>query len=185
MEKKNNYISFNNKINYWIILLLLFSLHISSCKSSKKNKKQKQRKEARVKQKPVSAGSGEVETVLQTAKSYIGTRYKFGGSSRSGMDCSGLVCVSFQSASVKLPRTSEEQSKTGTKVDLDEVIPGDLVFFTDRKGHKKVTHVGIVTNVRGKQDVRFIHSSTKLGVVEDNLYAEYYIKLFLKAVRIF
>lgn len=126
-----------------------------------------------------------VDKVINTARTYLGTRYKYGGTSRNGIDCSGLVYSSFKQINIDLPRTSEAQSKAGKPVKLDELQPGDLVFFTDKKGHKKITHVGIVVEAKGKKDVKFIHASTKLGVVENDLYAEYYISIFIKAVRIF
>lgn len=124
------------------------------------------------------------DKIIKTAKSYIGTHYKYGGTSRNGMDCSGLVYTSFKSANIQLPRTSGEQSKTGKSVSIKALEPGDLVFFTDKKGHKKVTHVGIVTEVNGGKNIKFIHASTKLGVVENDLYAEYYISIFIKATRV-
>lgn len=124
--------------------------------------------------------------VISTAKSYTGTKYKFGGTSRNGMDCSGLVYTSFKDAAhIELPRTSTEQSKAGKSISLDDLQPGDLVFFTDKAGNKKITHVGIVTETKGRKNVKFIHASTKLGVVENDLYSEYYISIFIKAVRIF
>ena len=101
------------------------------------------------------------------------------------MDCSGLLCVSYQRAGLDLPRTSSEQSKFGKPVKLNELKPGDLVFFSKKKGRRKITHVGMVTTVKKRDDVRFIHSSTKLGVVENNLMSNYYRGIFVKARRPF
>lgn len=101
------------------------------------------------------------------------------------MDCSGLTCTAFRSVNIQLPRTATDQGAMGKAVGLSELRPGDLVFFTDRKGHKKITHVGIVTEVKGKKEVRFIHASTRAGVVEENLYEEWYLPLFIKGARIF
>lgn len=129
--------------------------------------------------------SGSTSKVVQAARSYIGTPYRYGGTDRSGLDCSGLLCVSFQSAGVKIPRSSYEQAEMGSQVRLQEVAPGDLVFFSERKQGGKVSHAGLVTAVRGSDEVTFIHSSTSRGVVEDNLHAEYYRKIFVKAVRPF
>ena len=126
-----------------------------------------------------------VETAISTARSYTGTPYRYGGTSKRGMDCSGLLCVSYQSAGLALPRTSAEQSKFGKPVKLDELKPGDLVFFSKKKGRKKITHVGMVTDIKKRDDIRFIHSSTKLGVVENNLMSNYYRGVFVKARRPF
>src|SRR5882672_6129016 len=73
------------------------------------------------------------ETVVEAARKYIGTPYKYGGTTRSGMDCSGLLLNSFNAIDMSLPRTSEAQSKIGMKVDMEELQPGDLVFFATGK----------------------------------------------------
>jgi len=102
------------------------------------------------------------------------------------MDCSGLLVTSFQAADISLPRTTSQQVHVGRGVSLYELQPGDLVFFAAAKRNsRKITHVGMVTEVRGKHDVRFIHASTKLGVTENNIYTDYYRKIFVKARRPF
>ncbi len=123
--------------------------------------------------------------VIEAARSYIGTPYRYGGTTRRGMDCSGLLCTSFQVVNISLPRPSYEQAEYGREVRLRDVQPGDLVFFSDKKIGNKVTHVGMVTVVNGRGEVTFIHASTSRGVTEDNLYKEYYQKIFVKAVRPF
>ena len=65
-----------------------------------------------------------------------------------------------------------------------DVQPGDLLFFATGKKRKAITHVGIVTDVKSSDNVKFIHASTSLGVVETNLYSDYYIKRFRLARRI-
>lgn len=122
-------------------------------------------------------------TVIQTAKSYRGTPYRYGGTTRSGIDCSALVYHSFAAAGVKLPRRSEDQSTQGKKVSDTKIRPGDVLFFATGKKKKEVTHTGIVTEVR-KEEVRFIHASTSLGVTEDYLSSRYWAKAFLFAKRL-
>ena len=124
--------------------------------------------------------------IISTARSFAGTPYRWGGTTRGGMDCSGLLMISFQEAGINLPRTSAEQSKFGRLVSIRELRPGDLVFFaTKRKNSRKVTHAGLVTEVRGKNNIQFIHASTKLGVVESNIFSDYYRRAFVKARRPF
>jgi cell wall-associated NlpC family hydrolase len=125
-----------------------------------------------------------VEQVIRSARAYTGTPYKYGGTTRAGMDCSGLLCNSFKTINIDLPRSSEDQSKVGAEVRMKDLQPGDLVFFATGRKKRKVTHVGMVTEVRGDDDVKFIHASSSLGVVETNIYADYYQKRFRGARRI-
>jgi probable lipoprotein NlpC len=161
---------FKLKINQKLPLsgILLSTLFLVSCASNKTAKLQDAR----------------VEKVITTARTFVGTPYKYGGTTRSGMDCSGLLLNSFKPINLTLPRTSEAQSKMGKEVKLNELQPGDLVFFATGDKKKKITHVGLVTDVRKKDNVKFIHASSSLGVVETNLYAEYYLKRFRTARRV-
>ena len=129
--------------------------------------------------------TGSSAKVIETARSYLGTPYRYGGTERSGIDCSGLLCNSFQAVGFKLPRSSNEQAEAGREVSLNEIAPGDMVFFSDRKGGNRVTHAGLVTAVKSKENITFIHSSTSRGVIEDNLLSDYYRGIFIKAVRPF
>jgi probable lipoprotein NlpC len=126
---------------------------------------------------------GKVDKVISTARTFVGTPYKYGGTTRSGMDCSGLLMNSFKAINFPLPRTSEAQSKIGMKVDMEDLKPGDLVFFATGEKKRKITHVGLVTDVQRK-NVKFIHASSSLGVVETNLNAEYYQKAYRAARRV-
>ena len=125
----------------------------------------------------------DIQKVIQTARTYRGTPYRWGGTTRIGMECSGLLCTSFKAINVNLPRTSNEQSRFGEKVRPKEIRPGDLVFFSESQFSNRISHVGMVTDVKGPGEVFFIHASPSLGVIEDNLFSNYYQKIFLKAVR--
>ena len=152
------------RIVHFLLIVLLFS----SCASSRKAR-QKQAK---------------IDKVIATARSYTGNPYKYGGTTRSGMDCSGLLLNAFRAIDMDIPRTSEAQSKIGEKVKIKKLKEGDLVFFATGKKRRVITHVGLVTDRRKTGDIWFIHASTSLGVVEANLFTDYYQKRFRRARRV-
>jgi probable lipoprotein NlpC len=155
------------KAIFWCYFLLIgVILVLSSCSSSKKIRRK------------------DVNQVIETAKSYRGTPYQYGGSTRAGIDCSALIYHSFASVNKKVPRSSEEQSKLGKKIPENKIEKGDVLFFATGKNKRKVSHSGLVTEVKSGE-VLFIHSSTSLGVTEDRLNQTYWKKAFLYAKRFF
>jgi probable lipoprotein NlpC len=125
-----------------------------------------------------------VSNVVQKARSYAGSPYKYGGTTAAGFDCSGLVAVAFQSVNLALPRTSYDMASVGREVKTDDIEAGDLVFFVTSKTGDRINHVGIVTEVEKDGSIRFIHASDS-GVREDNLGSKYYKSTFVKATRPF
>jgi len=86
--------------------------------------------------------SKSISRIIKNAQSFEGTRYKYGGTTKRGMDCSGLIYTSFLKEDIKMPRTTGALSKYGNWVDVKELQEGDLVFFATRKNSRKVNHVG-------------------------------------------
>ena len=150
-----------------LILGVVFAALLSSCISSKRAKREEK-----------------VNTVISRARSYVGTPYKYGGTTTLGMDCSGLLMRSFESIDIYIPRTAKQQSKLGNKVAIGELKEGDLVFFKTLKGKGRATHAGLVTDARKKDQIMFIHASSSRGVIEANLMSNYYRKAFTKARRL-
>ncbi|WP_416335326.1 C40 family peptidase [Anaerococcus sp. DFU013_CI05] len=114
------------------------------------------------------------------ASQFAGSPYVWGAANPSvGFDCSGLVVYAYNQLGVSLPHSSQAQFNNGYAVGINNLQPGDLVFFSNRSG---IDHVGIVTS----SDGTFIHASTpKSGVKYDNVYSNYYQKVFAGARRIF
>jgi cell wall-associated NlpC family hydrolase len=90
-------------------------------------------------------------TIVRTAKRYLGTRYRKGGSSPAGFDCSGYVMYVYKRNGILLPRTAKSQFFAGRKIARGRVRPGDLLFFKTTR--KRYSHVGIYVG-----EHRFIHS---------------------------
>lgn len=108
---------------------------------------------------------------------YKGTRYKYGGTTARGFDCSGFVQRIYKEAfNINLPRTTKAMMKIGKPVRKNNLKTGDLVFFhTSRKYY----HVGIYL-----ENGIFMHASTSKGVTKSSLNLKYWKRSYLKARRI-
>ncbi len=136
---------------------------------------------------PGDANTANVPEVVQIARTYTGTPYRSGGNDKQGIDCSGLICQVYSEMGVKVPRISWQQSEFGQEVgSVAEIKAGDWLFFVPEAGKEGyVSHAGIVTDVRGRDEIIFIHASTSRGVREDNLFSTYFKGRFVKAMRPF
>ena len=121
-------------------------------------------------------GTATGQAIVRTARSVMGTPYKYGGSSPgTGFDCSGLVCWAYAKNGVTLPRTTVEQKKVGRSVRKSDLKPGDVLIFRIRRG----LHAGIYTG-GGK----FIHSPSRGKTVrEEDLSMAYWKKTFVEGRR--
>lgn len=123
----------------------------------------------------------EIEAVIKTAETYLGVPYRWGGMSRAGVDCSGLMVLAFQSAGMTIPRVSGDQYAKGKPVKRAELRPGDLLFFSaGRPG--VIGHTALVVAVKGGS-VKFIHATSGHGVRYDYLESEHWGKLYMSASR--
>jgi cell wall-associated NlpC family hydrolase len=116
--------------------------------------------------------------LVRTAFIYRGSRYRFGGTSRGGFDCSGFTRYVYARYGIALPHSSASQFSHGQPISRDELQPGDLVFFATRT--RGISHVGIYIG-----DNRFIHASNvRRGVTVDSLGSAYYSARYRGARRV-
>lgn len=125
----------------------------------------------------------EVETLpnkflLENVDDWYGVRYRSGGNTKSGVDCSGFTLAIYSAVyGIALPRISRDQYRISRKISTTELQEGDLVFFnTNGSG---VSHVGIYLG-----NNKFIHASVSKGVMVSDLFESYYLKRFYGAGRI-
>ncbi|PZR08734.1 MAG: NlpC/P60 family protein [Flavobacterium psychrophilum] len=114
---------------------------------------------------------------------FKGVRYRGGGTTKAGMDCSGMVYATFKIFDITLPRSSNEMVKATKEVKLSETKKGDLLFFRNNHNRRTINHVGIVTEVTPEGEVLFIHSSTSSGVIISSMNENYHSRTFVKAGR--
>ena len=123
-----------------------------------------------------------IVTLIDSAYSYIGTPYKWAGTSRSGMDCSGFVSTAFSAINVPLSRSSIEMSTQGRDIPLSQAEVGDLLFFKTNRKRNRISHVGIVVGVG--DEVKFIHASVSQGITVSSLSEDYWQKAYAKTSRV-
>lgn len=129
------------------------------------------------------ASHSKADAIINTALTFSGVRYKYGGTTRKGMDCSGLLYVAFSEHDIALPRTSSSMAERGKRIRVNDVAKGDLLFFKTTRGSKRINHVGMVVKVE-QDEVKFIHASTSRGVTISSLREGFWNHAFVKATRI-
>jgi hypothetical protein len=128
--------------------------------------------------------TGLATSLLEEAKRFLGTPYRYGGRSPRGFDCSGFVGFVFESYGIRLPRASVHQAREGESVDLGEIQAGDLLFFKTRGRKHRISHVGIYLG-----EGQFIHAGAWGGrksrcVKISDLDGSYYVQRLASARRV-
>lgn len=125
-----------------------------------------------------------VKNVINYAKEHLSIRYRSGGTTTRGFDCSGFTRFCFNKFGISLPHSSAAQGNVGAAIDKESAQPGDLILF---KGHSsggnRIGHVGLITEVIGDR-IKFIHSAWNGGVRYDYLNASYYQHRFMGVRRV-
>ena len=118
--------------------------------------------------------------LLSFIDDWYGVKYRFGGDSKTGIDCSAFTRKLLSDVfSISVGRVVPDQLKAGIEIPKSELRMGDLIFFKTSTGHRKgLTHVGFYLG-----NGNFVHAATNRGVVFDNIEKDYYKKAFRTAVR--
>ena len=120
-----------------------------------------------------------IANLSEHQQEWQGTRYRIGGNSKSGVDCSGFMQITFRDLfGMDLPRMTVDQAKEGTKISKSELRTGDLVFFNTGRGPNG-KHVGVYV-----KNGQFLHASTKGGVIYSDMDSPYWTKTFWQARRL-
>jgi len=119
------------------------------------------------------------DKVLATAKKYLGIKYRYGGTSRKGIDCSAFVRSVYKKHKINLPRTSRQQFKKGKLITKNKAKKGDLIFFRGEHS-KSVGHVGIIIDPKRKL---MIHASSGAKKVTISNYGKSYYRNHYKGIR--
>ena len=152
------------KNDFKLNMLFALTFLVASCsvKSSQRTAKS-----------PGSRDSNQIrKDIGHFAKKHLGTKYKYGGTSPKGFDCSGFTSYIFDHFNIGLSRASHQQARQGKTVNMKWAKKGDLLFF-GRGG--KITHVALVLE-NGREGIKVIHSTTSRGVVIDNVSNSSYWK---------
>ncbi|MEJ8597686.1 C40 family peptidase [Riemerella anatipestifer] len=123
-----------------------------------------------------------IDEILNQANTYLGTPYRYGGTTRSGIDCSAFVLSVFNEVTgISLPRVAASQAQEGEMVPKEELQKGDLVFFSHGR---RISHVGIVQEITEDGDIKFIHAATSKGVMVSSLSDKYWGPRYKFAKRV-
>lgn len=179
-NKHTNVVNQMRNILYWSIILL--ALVLSSCSSTQRLTVQKNKTEQLSRKLGFTVNKRDNLPLFEEVSLWIGTPYRYGGTNRTGADCSGFVSSVYKNVYQKsLQRTvTNIYNKDCQRIRKRRVKSGDLVFFNfSKKKRRGLTHVGIFL-----KNGYFVHASTSQGVIISHLSENYYKKGWRKSGRI-
>lgn len=169
-------------MKFWLIIFLIL-ISFTSCNSAKISNTSVNHTSVKSKSSIKNSNRAITNKIIRKAQSFNGTKYRFGGTTKKGMDCSGLIFIAFKSESINLPRVSRDMASQGRYIKLNDVQKGDLLFFRTNKNKRIINHVGLVVKTEGK-NIHFIHATTSKGVITSSLSERYWNNSFKEARRI-
>ncbi len=162
-----------------ILFMACLIIGFTSCRTSAPRLNYKELAKASIRLK-TDIGLNDNHKLYIEASRWIGVPYRSGGTTKKGVDCSGLVCQLYRNVyHLRLPRTTQEQKSQSQKTAKRNLREGDLVFFSNSRSRKKVAHVGIYL-----KDGKFIHASTSRGVIVSSLNEDYYLRHWISGGRV-
>lgn len=174
--------------NFLIICVFIsVVLFTAGCGTSKKTiadntkyvqiEKKEDKKETKTKTEDINSIA---QALIEEGMTWIGVPYKYGGNDRGGIDCSGFILQVFQKVTeLKMPRTSRQQRTFCTDISKEEMVPGDLIFFSSPNSQGNVAHVGMYIG-----EGKMIHASSSRGVITAAVESSYFIKHYICAGRV-
>jgi cell wall-associated NlpC family hydrolase len=125
-----------------------------------------------------------IDNIINYAKKFMGTPYRYAGMTPSGFDCSGFINYVMGNFGISLSRTSYNMAEYGKTVKLADLKAGDLMFFKGSNVRStSVGHVGLVVEVN-PGEIKFIHSANSGVQITTFNKSKYYVPRFIKATRL-
>ncbi len=173
------------KIRIIVLVNLLLILQISSYSQENQSKNSYKTTDS-IDQNNQNSNCQKIDSIINFALAQQGKRYKYGTFGPNSFDCSGLMYYTFNHFNIPIGRSSRDQYLNGEKIDIQDIKPGDLVFFyRGKRSRNYIGHVGLVIDVDSLKNFTFVHASTpKTGVRIDHSDRPGYANTFVGARRI-
>ena len=168
-------------VSKWIMLSLFFAFLFNACGGLRPlESTERTRKSPGTSTSSSKSSVSELrKDIRQYAKKQVGSKYKYGGKSPKGFDCSGFTYYVMKKFDVNIAGSSKTQAKMGRKISAKKAQPGDLVFFA--RG-SKVFHVAMVYK-NSSAGIEVVHSTSSRGVIMENISKSSYWKPKMAYVR--